>query len=61
LSRTQYTLTEVADEIGVSYEDVLVVAQIELTSDEEFDQDETVSAEGRKRLIQHFRGGKDPD
>ncbi|WP_084959485.1 hypothetical protein [Thermoactinospora rubra] len=60
----RYTLQQVAEEIGVSVEDVTVVAQIELGGPPLYEpgvEDDLVSEEGRRRLLVHYSGGSDPD
>lgn len=57
----RYTLQQVADEIGVSVEDVALVADVELGGPPDYSpDDETVTDEGRRRLVEHFYGGTDP-
>lgn len=57
----RYTLQQVADEIGVSVEDVALVADAELGGPPDYSpDDETVTDEGRRRLVEHFYGGADP-
>ncbi len=53
-------LSDIADELGVSVEDVETVAFIEC-SNTMFDDDcEAVTPEGRDAIVLHFNGGSDP-
>ncbi len=58
---TAHPMRAVADELDVSWEDVLVVAQIELDGSDYDEEDETLTDNGRRLVLQHFRGGVDPD
>ncbi|MFF4416339.1 hypothetical protein ACFYY8_27785 [Streptosporangium sp. NPDC001559] len=56
----RHSLRSVADEIGVSERDLLIVAEADLGG--LFDpSEETVSDEGRRLLVAHFLGGTDPE
>ncbi len=57
-----YTLSELAEELGVPVADVFTVAEVELVEPELYDPEaETVSEQGRERLLTHFKGGSDPE
>ncbi len=56
-----FTMQQMAEELDVSVEDVLVVAQIELDARLYDEENETVTGRGRELLLEHFHGGRDPD
>lgn len=58
---TYHPLSSIAEDLGVSFEDVEAVAMVELSNDEWDDDMEQVTDEGRRLLLVHFSGGADPD
>lgn len=58
-----YTMRQIAEELGVSIDDVTLVADVELGGPPDYEPDldgGTVTVEGRRVLIQDFHGGTDP-
>jgi len=58
---TRHSVADIAAELDALVGDILLVAEVELTSDEFDDDTDTVSDEGRRLLLEHFRGGADPE
>lgn len=54
-------LQSIADELGVPFQDVFVVAESEILDSDMFDDDrEAVTPHGRRIIVAHFYGGIDP-